>query len=291
MVMRAPVAFEDIDCSLAIICPQLIDDASEPEDMALPEFIPPDPEFCADAGTAIAQATAAAARMVRSIVNSFSRKTNAVDWQERRPAAGIRLANNGRNAQTACMTPEILEKNTVHKGWAKYSVLTVRLPDGNIAQRELEEHGPAVTVLPYDPARKVATLVRQFRAPVLAAGGETSFLEAIAGLTDGEDPQQAGKREALEETGLKLRALEPVAFLWTMPGLSTEQMHLFLAPYGEADKVGKGGGAKGEHENITVEELPLAQLAADLDSGRLTDMKTFVLLQTLRLRKPELFER
>src|SRR4051812_30900104 len=48
-------------------------------------------------------------------------------------------------------TPEILEKDTVHEGWAKYSLLKVRLPDGNVANREMEEHGPAVSVLPYDP--------------------------------------------------------------------------------------------------------------------------------------------
>ncbi|MBV8798506.1 MAG: NUDIX hydrolase [Alphaproteobacteria bacterium] len=187
------------------------------------------------------------------------------------------------------MTAEILDKNTVHEGWAKYSVLTVRLADGTTAKRELEEHGPAVTVLPYDPERKVATLVRQFRAPVLAAAGEATSTEAIAGLTDGEDPQEAARREALEETGLKLSALEPVGFLWTMPGLSTERMYLYLAPYAETGKVGKGGGAKGEHENITVLELSLRELAAMADDGRLADMKTFALLQTLRLRKPELF--
>jgi hypothetical protein len=44
-----------------------------------------------------------------------------------------------------------------------------------------------------------------------------------------------------------------------------------------------------EHENITVEEIPLKDLAERADSGRLVDMKTFALVQTLRLRRPELF--
>jgi nudix-type nucleoside diphosphatase (YffH/AdpP family) len=188
------------------------------------------------------------------------------------------------------MTAEVLDKSIVHDGWAKYSVLRVRLSDEQIVKRELEEHGPAVAVLPYDPVRRTAVLVRQFRAPVLVSSGEASLVEAIAGLTDGEAPEQAACREALEETGLKLRTLESIGVLWTMPGLSTERMHLYLAAYGHADRIGEGGGADGEHENITVLEVPLLELAAMADAGTLLDMKTFALLQSLRLRRPELFE-
>jgi len=187
--------------------------------------------------------------------------------------------------------PEILDKKTVHQGWAKYSVLKVRLADGQIATRELEEHGPAVAILPYDPERGTAIVVRQFRAPVLAATGEASLMEAIAGLTDGQDPREAAIREALEETGLQLKSLEPVGCFWTMPGLSTERMHLYLAQYSRADRRGKGGGASGEHENITVLEIPLRELAAMADSVALADMKTLALVQTLRLRRPALFSR
>jgi hypothetical protein len=89
---------------------------------------------------------------------------------------------------------------------------------------------------------------------------------------------------------VQLSTLEHVSQVWTMPGLSTERMDLFLAPYTQADRVGQGGGAEGEHENITVVELPLAELARMAGAGTLNDMKTFALVQTLRLRKPELFE-
>jgi len=185
--------------------------------------------------------------------------------------------------------PEILDQTIVHEGWAKYSVLRIRLADGQIVKRELEEHGPAVTVLPYDPERRTAILVCQFRAPVLVAAGETASVEAVAGLTDGDAPEEAARREVLEETGVQLTALELVSCLWTMPGLSTERMHLYLAPYTGSDRVGEGGGAPGEHENITVLELPLRELAAKADAGALADLKTFALVQTLRLRRPELF--
>ena len=187
------------------------------------------------------------------------------------------------------MRAEILDKKTLHDGWARYSVLRVRLPEGQTAKRELDEHGPAVAVLPYDAERGTAILVRQFRAPVLAAAGESTLTEAITGLTDGEAPDAAARREALEEAGVQLKALEPVGTLWTMPGLSTERMHLYLAPYTRAHRIGQGGGVTGEHENITVLELSLRELGAMADAGTPADLKTFALLQTLRLRRPELF--
>ncbi len=66
-------------------------------------------------------------------------------------------------------------------------------------------------------------------------------------------------------------------------------MHLFLAVFCVADRIGPGGGLADEHEGTTAVEMPLAEIAAMADAGRLTDMKTFALVQTLRLRRPELF--
>src|SRR3712207_273720 len=98
-----------------------------------------------------------------------------------------------------------------------------------------------------------------------------------AGPPEEDDPAACARREALEEAGLTLRALEPAGAVWTMPGISTERMHLYLAPYGAADRTGEGGGVAGEHENITLCETPLADLAAAADGGRLSDLKTFAL--------------
>jgi nudix-type nucleoside diphosphatase (YffH/AdpP family) len=178
---------------------------------------------------------------------------------------------------------------TLHEGWGRLLALRIRLPGGEVIKREVEDHGAAVCVLPYDPERRVAVLARQFRAAVLHAGGEADMLEAPAGMLDEDDPTDGARREALEEVGLTLPVLEPVGAVWTMPGISTERMHLFLAPYAPGDRTGAGGGAAGEHENITVSEMTLAALAAMADRGELTDLKTFALVQSLRLRRPDLF--
>src|SRR4051794_9503620 len=188
------------------------------------------------------------------------------------------------------MTAEIVSTEIKYRSWSTFLVATIKLPDGHIITRVVEDHGNAVCVLPYDPIRRVAILVKQLRAPALYAARQTDFLEAVAGrVDDGEDAESSARRETVEEAGFQLRTLERVARAWAMPGVSTEQMDLFLGEYSEADRIGTGGGVEGEHENIDVIEMPLAKLAEMADSGALHDMKTLLLLQTLRLQQPELF--
>lgn len=186
---------------------------------------------------------------------------------------------------------EITGLRTIYNGWTTLRMASLKTPSGEIIEREIEDHGSAVCVLPYDPVRKTAILVRQFRPPVGFANGEGETLEAIAGIVEDENPEAAAIREAWEEAGVTLGALERIGALWTMPGISTERMTFYLAPYTAAQKTGDGGGLDHEHENITVEELALSDLAVSADNGTLSDQKTYLLLQTLRLRKPELFTR
>jgi nudix-type nucleoside diphosphatase (YffH/AdpP family) len=184
---------------------------------------------------------------------------------------------------------EIVERKVVYKGWMTLAVAAFRLADGQIMRREVLEHGRAVSVLAYDPERRTALLVRQFRAPVFLASGETLLFEAIAGMIDGGDAAETARREAKEEAGLQLGDLEPVGDMWASPGVMTERIALFLAPYRLRDRVSAGGGLAEEHEDIEVVEMPLRDLAELTDQGKLADMKTLALIQTLRLRRPDLF--
>jgi nudix-type nucleoside diphosphatase (YffH/AdpP family) len=183
---------------------------------------------------------------------------------------------------------QILDRRLVYDGWYRLWVLRLSLPDGAVVERHLLDNGQAVAVLPYDPARRVAMLITQPRAAVLAAGAP-DLLEAIAGNLDGAPPASRVLAEAMEEGGLRLGALEPVSNIWPIPPVSTERVMLYLAPYDAADRVAAGGGHEDEHENITVVELPLATLRAKVMDGTLEDAKTLVLAQALIIRHPELF--
>ena len=183
---------------------------------------------------------------------------------------------------------EVVKIEPIHVGWSRFSIFTFRLDDGSLIRREIEDHGRAASVLPYDPERRVALLARQFRAPVHLAGAP-DILEPPAGLIDaGESADDCARREAMEEVGVRLDVLEPLESYWASPGSTTEYSTLFLAPYTAADRIEAGGGTD-DHENVEVLETPLSQLAAMVDRGELHDLKLLALIQTLRLRRPELF--
>ena len=67
--------------------------------------------------------------------------------------------------------------------------------------REVFVMGDAVTVLPYDPVRDRVLLIEQMRMGPLGRGDPLPWqLEAIAGRIDpGESPEEAARREAVEE--------------------------------------------------------------------------------------------
>jgi len=185
---------------------------------------------------------------------------------------------------------KIIDRKLVYDGWGRFLLLTVRLDNGAVVNRQMEDHGQAASVLPYDPDRRVALLARLPRAGPLFCGEDAQIMEACAGIIDpGETPESAARREGLEELGVRLAELEPVSRAWAAPGVSSEAISLYLAAYTASDRVEAGGGVEGENEQIEVLELPLRDLARMADAGEVRDLKTLAMIQTLRVRRPDLF--
>lgn len=187
------------------------------------------------------------------------------------------------------MAAELLEAELVYDRWVRLYRCTLRMPDGRTEERHLEDHGRAVAVLPYDEQRRVAMLITQPRASILRAGADP-VLEIIAGIAECADPAVDARREALEEAGLRLTDLRHVTSIWSMIGISTEYMDLFLARYRPDDRIASGGGAAHENEAITLHEVPLKTLGAAARAGELRDAKTVILVQRLMLERADLFE-
>ena len=185
---------------------------------------------------------------------------------------------------------QITKTEVISAGFRKLLKLEIALPEGGSMGREVLEMSEAVAFLPYDPERRTGILVRQFRAPPYHAADVETLIEAPAGMLDEDDPEACARREAMEEIGLEVKSLERIGVVWTCPGVTTERIHLFLAPYAAAQRVAEGGGLADEHEDIDVLELPLAELPRLVANGEIADAKTVLLIQALQLRRPELFQ-
>jgi GDP-mannose pyrophosphatase NudK len=144
-------------------------------------------------------------------------------------------------------------------------------------KHDVYRHGKAAAVLLYDAKRQVVALVKQFRAGAYLSDGALATIEACAGMLDGDPPDICAIREALEETGIVIA--EPVhAFdAYMSPGGMTEKIACFVAPYGEKDRTGKGGGVD-EDEHIEVLEIPFGEVFAMIEGGAIADAKTIALI-------------
>lgn len=178
-----------------------------------------------------------------------------------------------------------------YDGWSKCYLLHLLDRQGLRRTYQIEDHGAVACVLPYDPERKVAILVAQVRPPLVFAGETERLYEAPAGIIEIEGAEECARREALEEAGVAIRSLEYVGSFWAAPGISTERCTIYLAPYNIGDRLNAGGGLAAEHEDIEVHELSLLQLDEMADSFQITCMKTFIAVQALRQRHPDLFAR
>jgi nudix-type nucleoside diphosphatase (YffH/AdpP family) len=146
--------------------------------------------------------------------------------------------------------------------------------------REAYDRGNGAAILLHEERTGAVLLVRQFRWPAYANGHPDGMLiEVPAGLLGDDDPETAIRREAEEETGVRVG---PVRALWQSymsPGSVTERLHFFAAPYRrDSAGAGRGGGVAAEGEEIEVLELPLAQALAMVADGRIADAKTIMLL-------------
>ena len=170
---------------------------------------------------------------------------------------------------------------TLHKATFDY-----RRNDGawQTMSRESYGIGRSVAVLPYDAARNRVLLLRQFRWPAFQTGHRELLIEAPAGLLDGDTPEEGARREALEEAGVTLSALEPVSECYLSPGAVTERMSLYLGTYDSTVPRAGGGGQFHEGEDIESFEVSLEQAMEMVKTGQVIDAKTIVLIQAARLK-------
>lgn len=191
-----------------------------------------------------------------------------------------------------CSAVRIVERKTEWKRFIHLESLVVeqRRADGRTERldREIHDHGHAATVLLVDAVRQQVVLVRQFRPGAFVGGHPSGFLlETPAGLLDGDSPEHAIMREAMEETGYALAGVRHLFDIYCSPGTLTERVSCFVASVDASHRTGSGGGVEGEGEDLEVVELGIDAAFAMVSSGEICDAKTVMLLQWLMLNRAE----
>ncbi|MFS2222131.1 GDP-mannose pyrophosphatase NudK [Pantoea sp. B65] len=181
---------------------------------------------------------------------------------------------------------EIIKNKILSENWFVLRNFTYDLiaKDGSTLRhkREVYDRGNGATILLYNRDKNSVVLTTQFRIATYVNGNQTGMLiEACAGLLDDDSPEDCIRKEAIEETGYNIGAVEKIFEAYMSPGGVTELIHFFAAEYDESLRDNAGGGV--EDEDIDVMEVSFPTALEMVKDGRIRDGKTIMLLQHAQL--------
>jgi ADP-ribose pyrophosphatase len=155
----------------------------------------------------------------------------------------------------------------------KVDIETLEAPDGSTFELELIRHPGAAAVVPLlgDPGAPDPSilLIRQFRY----AAARTIWEIPAGVLEPGEEPLAAARRELTEETGATAGTIEHLTTVYTTPGFTDEQIHLFVA-----SELDAGEPNHEDDEFIEVQAVPLSEVLTMIKAGQIVDAKSIVAL-------------
>jgi len=146
------------------------------------------------------------------------------------------------------------------------SKITVELPNGKVATRDVVRHPGASVVVPITDDGMLL-MVTQFRKPC-----DMVSLELPAGKLDkNEDPEECAKRELLEETGFIAGNIAKAFEIHTTPGFCDELIHMYVAT-----NLIKSEACPDEDEFISCSKHSISDLLNMIMKGEITDAKTII---------------
>lgn len=194
------------------------------------------------------------------------------------------LVTAGDEGRVRLVAKETVWKRFIHLQTLVFDQTTA---DGRVTRlnREVHDHGSAAAILLFDPQKDAIVLVRQFRPAAFVNGDPSFMLEVPAGLIDDDQPDEAIRREAMEETGYAVKDVQYLFETYASPGTLTEKVALFYARIDLNEKAGLGGGLDTEGEDIEVLSIPLDEAFGMITTGEISDAKTIILLQWAMLNR------
>ncbi len=157
---------------------------------------------------------------------------------------------------------KILESHTVFQHfWYTLRQDRVQLPDGSILDDYFVSVRRNVVIIFALTSDDTVLMVRQYKH-----GAQKILLELPGGyVNDGESPEDAARRELLEETGYRAEHWQLLARVYNDPTKDTNTIHLFLAT--QAVKTQEQN--LDSSENIAVERFSAAQVHDFIRQGNI----------------------
>jgi len=185
----------------------------------------------------------------------------------------------------------IAGREVLAEGFRRYERLRVRRSGENVPRPlDVLRSGPAAAVLPIDPGRDEVVLLRQFRLAAHLANGRGNLVEIVAGHVEAdEQPAEAARRECVEEIGVAPGLLVELFTYLTSPGMSDEEITLFLGIV-DASGLPERAGAAAEHEETVPMRVPIDAALAALAAGTVRNGPLIIALQWLALNRGRLSE-
>jgi len=190
-------------------------------------------------------------------------------------------------ANVTVSPPERLAK--AYRDYERYHV-TLAGADGAPVeqQRDILRAGQVVAVLPVDLARDEIVLLRQFRLAAHLANGRGDLVEVVAGRVEADEALiDAARRECGEEIGIVPDRLVDVLSYLTTPGLTDEEVTIFVAAVDVA-RVKEGPVATVDGEQLHILRVPMAAAIAALGTGAVREGPLLIALQWLALNRNRL---
>jgi len=192
-----------------------------------------------------------------------------------------------RAADPTLTQPELLADG--YRPYWRYH-LTLKGADGETVaqQRDVIVAGKVAVVIPIDLARDEIVVLRQFRLAAHIANGRGELVEFVAGRVEPDEAViAAARRECEEEIGVAPDKLIPVVTYLTTPGLTDEEVTIFLAAI-DASRVRDGSHTSPDGERLEIFRASLDGLLAALDRGMMRGSPVIIGLQWLALNRGRL---
>lgn len=174
------------------------------------------------------------------------------------------------------------------QGFFDYQRHRMTLPNG-AQTRDVLRAGKVIAVLPLDIDRGEIVMIHQFRPAAHLANGRGEMIEIVAGRVEsGEALPEAARRECLEEIGCAPQALVELFSYLPTPGLTDEEVTLFVGAV-DASKVPERTHPT-EGEYISVLRVPIDEALDALTKGTMRNGPLVLALHWLALNRGRVVE-